>query len=63
LPPEFFEEFCFGLPLHFDLDPPTAKDKQRTYTDPTTEWLEKAKIKVIEIEDTSREYPPSSFCC
>jgi hypothetical protein len=46
-PPEFFEEVCFRLSPQFVLDPPTSKDKQRPYTDPTTEHLEKAKIKKV----------------
>ena len=46
-PPEFFEEACFGLPPRFVLDPSSAKDKQRLYTDPQTERLEKEKIQKV----------------
>jgi hypothetical protein len=46
-PHEFFEEACFGLPPRFIADPPTSKDRQRPYTDPKTEKLERAKIKKV----------------
>jgi hypothetical protein len=39
--------YCFGLPPRFVSDPPTSKDKQRPYTDPKIERLEKAKIEKV----------------
>jgi hypothetical protein len=46
-PPKYFEEACFGLPPQFVADPPTSKDRQRPYTNPKTEELEKRKMKMV----------------
>jgi hypothetical protein len=57
-PPEFFEGVCFGLSPQFVSDPPTSKDKQRKYTDPKMEGLEKNKIKKVIVRGYVKQLSP-----
>jgi hypothetical protein len=62
-PPEFLEEVCFGLPPWFVSDPPTSKDKQRPYTDPKMERLEKNKIKKVIDRGYVKQVSPELILC
>jgi hypothetical protein len=58
-PQDCFEGGCFGLSPWFVSDLPTSKDKQRKYTGPKMEHLEKNKIKKVINRDMSSKYLPS----